>query len=291
MVGLQVYPLSTDIRKEFMYVVSVQSLPEGQFALQLHKVWYKWKFPDHIMSQEQLPASDLELKLVKASRDVIRLIEGKLDTEIRDMQLLFMQDFHGNSVKLAGTQQTYLREAPPTKEKLFKLIPQSSMRKTRSYSTALRLHSRVESPLRPISTIIRPKLRAKPRKLPVIGKPSPLTRQLVVKPPRKLPEVGDNTPPEPEKHRSLMVDQEAQAQTWETVDSTEASHLRLNPSSMFPNWSYYKGPGSHLQTVNSTISLPEPDSLPRSSVIRLGDLKNPNRVRGRAQSTLRSSPV
>jgi len=268
--------------------VSVQALPEGQFALQMHKVWYKWKFPDHVMSQEQLPASDLELQLVKASRDVIRLVESQLGTTIRDMQLLFMQDLHSN-LKLAGTQQTYLSENSLSPDRLFRLMTPASRLNTRSHSTAIRLQKRTsESPARPISTLIRPKLRAKPRKLPKIEKISPLAGQLLVAP-RRIKHVEiDNSPAEPVKPL-LMIDQEAQAQTWESVDSAEANRLRVNTSSMM--WAQYKGIGAHLQTVNSTISLPEAEHLPRAGVLRLGDLKqNPRRLR--AKSTLRKeSPV
>ena len=259
----------------------MQSLPEGQFALQLHKVWYKWKFPDHIISQEQLPASDLELRLVKASRDVIRLVEGRLGTAIRDMQLLFMQDVHG-SLRLAGTQQTYLRENVQSPERLFRLMTPASRLNSRSHSTAIRLPKRIsESPIRTTSTLIRPRLRAKPRNLPKIVKSSPLANQLLVAPRRFKQEEPDASPPEPVK-QLLMIDQEAQAQTWESADSADAGRLRVNTSSML--WSQYRG--THLQTVNSTISLPEAEHLPRAGVIRLGDLKKrPMRIR--AQSTVR----
>lgn len=268
--------------------MSVQALPEGQFALQMHKVWYKWKFPDHIMSQEQLPASDLELRLVKASRDVIRLLESTLSTSLRDMQLLFMQDLHSN-LKLAGTQQTYVRENSLSPERLFRLVTPASRLNSRSHSTAIRLQKRtLESPIRPVSTLIRPKLRAKPRKLPRIDHISPLAGQLLVAPRRIKHEEIDISPIEPVK-QLLMIDQEAQAQTWESADSAEPSRMRGNTSSML--WAQYKGIGTHLQTVNSTISLPEAEHLPRAGVLRLGNLKQ-NQRKQRAQSTLRKeSPV
>ena len=304
-VGVQFYSQMPESKKEFMYVVSVQSLPGSQYALHLYKIWYKCKFPEHILSQEQLQPSPLELRLVKMSRDVIKLIEDRLSTTIRDMQLLYLLDLH-NSLRLVGTQQTILKDTD-TKARFsnFRLPPPTvSMSPSRCYSSThfgdKRLGSKggqgegwqEEALRRPKSNLVlRGMLRAKP-KLPPVGRVSPLSSQLLVVPKRTKtePPATVSSPPEPSK-QLLMVDQEAQACTWESLDSSDTKQSKspfpLSKSRAEYSWS--SGLRLHslaastslnqLQTINSTISLPEPEAVPKVGAVRLGSLKK-NRGKG-----------
>ena len=289
--GVQFYPQTKDSKKDYIYVVNVVCLPEGHYELQLFKVWFKCKFPDHIISQAPMQASSLEMRLVRASQDLLKIAETRLRATVRDMQLLFMVDAH-NALRLVGTQQTLLRDiaecASRSRLNNFRLPTPFSLAQSRSRSTQL-IESRTESrpsetPPHPYTNLIRPKFKAKIRQ-PAM-KPSPLSSHLLVMPKRRSSKTVTEAPKRGTSNELMMVDQEAQATHGELQDSLEGppthsrsslSRLRGSPSrntSAFFHRPSHSSLGYCVQSVNSTVILPEPESVSKFGAVRLGSLSN-----------------
>ncbi len=254
--GIQFFDPSSD-RTDVLYSVSVDLLGKGNYEVQVSCLLSR--------EREELRDKQLELRLARLAKEVLRIVEQRCKAVVVRLELLYIRDYRGG-LKLVGTEEAQLRSLNSTlishsKSCLHSLnLPPSGL----SHPIALPKPGS-DAKSRPFSSLLRSRIRSRPR-----AQATPSPESLVVSAVKTCPSTDRL-----QMIRSTMVDQETQAEG-------DASRLARQPTRQ-----QSRERRREVVVSNISMNLPETswaDSLIQDPFVRLSFHRDRKLSRGGSSS-------
>lgn len=274
--GIQFFDPSSD-RTDVLYSVSVDLLGKGNYEVQVSCVLSR--------EREELRDKQLELRLARLAKEVLRIVEQRCKAVVVRLELLYVRDYRGG-LKLVGTEEAQLRSLNSTlishsKSCLHSLnLPPSGL----SHPIALPKQGS-DAKSRPFSSLLRSRIRSRPR-----AQATPSPESLVVSAVKTCPStdrlqmIRSRTSVRVRGQaaiRSTMVDQETQAEG-------DASRLARQPTRQ-----QSRECRREVVVSNISMNLPETswaDSLIQDPFVRLSFHRDRKLSRGGSSSVSLTEP-
>lgn len=206
-IGIQFFDPSSD-RTDVLYSVSVELLGKGNYEVQVSCVLSR--------DREELRDKQLELRLARLAKEVLRVVEQRCKAVVVRLELLYIKDYRGG-LKLVGTEEAQLRTLNSTLISHSKSCLHSLNLPPSGLSHPVTLPKQVSDvKARPYSSLLRSRIRSRPR-----AQATPSPESLIVSAVKTSPStdrlqlIRSRTSDRVRNQaliRSTMVDQETQAE-------------------------------------------------------------------------------